>query len=272
MKRTRRHVRGGIGKKMRLSVLASGSKGNAVLVEMDGTRLLIDVGIGLRRIKACLAALGLSLDALDGVLLTHEHRDHVAGLGALLREVPLPVYSRPGTIAALSPRDDLPMACFHSFRGDMTVGQVKVEPFPLSHDAAEPVGYRVRGSRTCTVATDLGFVTGVVQDAIEGADALVLEANHDPATLKQGGYPWPLKQRILSNRGHLANLDAAWALARMKRRPAQVVLAHLSEENNRPALAEETVRDILLRQGVLLSGMAIALARQQEMVSFGASG
>lgn len=257
---------------MRLSVLASGSKGNAVLVEMDGTRLLVDVGIGLRRLKACLTALGLSLDALDGVLLTHEHRDHVAGLGALLREVPLPVYSRPGTIAALPQRELLPSACLHPFRGDMTLGAVQVAPFPLSHDAAEPVGYRVRGSRTCTVATDLGFVTGAVQDAIEGTDVLVLEANHDPATLRQGRYPWPLKQRILSNRGHLSNLDAAWTLARMKKRPAQVFLAHLSEENNRPALAKETVQDILRRQGVELSGMAIALATQQEMVSFGASG
>lgn len=257
---------------MRLSVLASGSKGNAVLVEMDGTRLLVDVGIGLRRLKACLTALGLSLDALDGVLLTHEHRDHVAGLGALLREVPLPVYSRPGTIAALPQRELLPSACLHPFRGDMTLGAVQVAPFPLSHDAAEPVGYRVRGSRTCTVATDLGFVTGAVQDAIEGTDVLVLEANHDPATLRQGRYPWPLKQRILSNRGHLSNLDAAWTLARMKKRPAQVFLAHLSEENNRPALAKETVQDILRRQGVELSGMAIALATQQEMVSFGANG
>ena len=257
---------------MRLSVLASGSKGNAVLVEMDGTRLLVDVGIGLRRLKACLTALGLSLDALDGVLLTHEHRDHVAGLGALLREVPLPVYSRPGTIAALPQRELLPSACLHPFRGDMTLGAVQVAPFPLSHDAAEPVGYRVRGSRTCTVATDLGFVTGAVQDAIEGTDVLVLEANHDPATLRQGRYPWPLKQRILSNRGHLSNLDAAWTLARMKKRPAQVFLAHLSEENNRPAPAKETVQDILRRQGVELSGIAIALATQQEMVSFGASG
>ena len=256
---------------MRLSVLASGSKGNAILVEMDGTRLLVDVGIGLRRLKACLTALGLSLDALDGVLLTHEHRDHVAGLGALLREVPLPVYSRPGTIAALPQRELLPSACLHPFRGDMTLGAVQVAPFPLSHDAAEPVGYRVRGSRTCTVATDLGFVTGAVQDAIEGTDALVLEANHDPATLRQGRYPWPLKQRILSNRGHLSNLDAAWTLARMKKRPAQVFLAHLSEENNRPALAKETVQDILRRQGVELSGMAIALATQQEMVILVAS-
>lgn len=257
---------------MRLSILASGSKGNAIFMEMDGTRLLLDVGIGLRRLKQGLAALGMTLEALDGVFLTHEHRDHVAGLAALLREVPLPVYSRPGTIAALPGRDLLPPQCLHPFRGNMAIGGVKVEPFPLSHDAAEPVGYRVRGSRTCTVATDLGFVTGAVQDAIEDADVLILEANHDTATLKQGGYPWPLKQRILSSRGHLSNLDAAWALARMKRRPAQVFLAHLSEENNRPELAEETVRGILGRQGVPLSGLTIALARQREPVSFGESG
>lgn len=268
----KRALSGGERSRMRLSVLASGSKGNAIFIEMDGTRLLLDVGIGLRRLKEGMTALGVPLDTLDGVLLTHEHRDHVVGLSALLKEVSLPVYSRPGTIAALPRRDLLPLTCLHPFRGDVVIGGVKVEPFPLSHDAAEPVGYRVRGSRTCTVATDLGFVTGAVQDAIEGADVLVLEANHDPATLKRGGYPWPLKQRILSNRGHLSNLDAAWALARMKKRPAQVFLAHLSEQNNRPELAEETVRDVLFRQGMPLSGTAIDLAKQRETVSFGESG
>ena len=112
------------------------------------------------------------------------------------------------------------------------------------------MGYRITGSSRCTLATDLGFVTASVQEAIDGADVLVLEANHDPEVLKHGDYPWPLKRRILSNRGHLANADAAWALVRMKKRPAHVFLAHLSEKNNTPELAENTVEEILHRQGL----------------------
>ncbi len=251
---------------MRVSILASGSKGNAAFIEMDGRRLLVDVGIGVRRLKKGLASLAVVPESLDAVLITHEHSDHIRGLAALLRACPLPVYSRPATLRALA-RAGLPPDCLHVVHDELTLGGVRVTAFSLSHDAADPVGYTIRGSRQCTVATDLGFVTGAVQSAIEGADALVLEANHDPALLRQGSYPWPLQQRILGNRGHLANSEAAWALARMKKRPAKVFLAHLSAENNRPELAGDTVRGILHDQRIPLADMDIALARQDEIVS-----
>ena len=253
---------------MRVSILASGSKGNAAFIEMDGKRLLVDVGIGIRRLKKGLAEMGVTLDSLDGIFITHEHTDHIKGLAALLRECPRPVYSREKTLAAL-PRGAIPTECGHEIQERMEMGTLRIETFALSHDAADPVGYSIRGSRQCTVATDLGFVTSAVQTAIEGADVLVLEANHDLAALRRGSYPWPLKQRILSNRGHLSNLDAAWALARMKRRPAQVFLAHLSEENNRPDLARETVCGILRQQGISLADTDIVLASQTETVGFG---
>ena len=136
--------------------------------------------------------------------------------------------------------------------GAFTVGGLRIQPFDIPHDAAEPCGFRIEGSHCCTIATDLGVVTDTVQDAMEGADVLVIEANHDTDLLRQGGYPWPLKRRILSNRGHLANGDAAWALTRMKKRPHKVYLAHLSEENNRPALACDTVSEILASRGITL--------------------
>lgn len=237
---------------MQVSVLASGSKGNAVYVEMDGVRLLIDAGISATRIKKGLAAEGVDAASLDGVLITHEHRDHIAGLTTLSKWYHLPIFTRRATIEHMSCRQAIPEECFHAIEGAFRLDGLTIDPFNISHDAADPVGYRIMGSKRCTLATDLGFVTASVQEAIDGADVLVLEANHDPETLKHGAYPWALKRRILSNRGHLANADAAWALVRMKKRPQQVFLAHLSEKNNTPELAENTVEAILKRQGIVL--------------------
>lgn len=250
---------------MQVRILASGSKGNAVFVEMDGTRLLIDAGISATKIKKGLAGIGVEASSLDGVLVTHEHRDHVAGLATLSKWYHLPIYTRPGTIEHMQGRAAIPAECFCPVGERFSVGRLQVESFNISHDAAEPVGFRLRGEKTVTLATDLGFVTDNVQAALEGADVLILESNHDPEVLRQGAYPWHLKRRILSNRGHLANSDAAWALIRMQKRPAKVFLAHLSEENNRPDLAEDTVQRILERQGV---NVDLTVASQTEMVSW----
>lgn len=248
---------------MQVVVLASGSKGNAVYVEMDGTKLLIDAGISATRIKKRLAEEQVDVSTLDGILITHEHRDHIAGLATLSKWYHLPIFTRRGTIEHMSCRQAIPDDCFHPIDGVFQLGDLTIDPFRIPHDAADPVGYRVMGSRKCTLATDLGFVTSSVQAAIDGADVLVLEANHDPEVLKHGDYPWALKRRILSNRGHLANADAAWALVRMKKRPSHVFLAHLSEKNNTPELAAETVASILKQQGVSLE---LSLATQDEPV------
>ncbi|MBQ1469637.1 MAG: MBL fold metallo-hydrolase, partial [Schwartzia sp.] len=149
---------------------------------------------------------------------------------------------------------------------EMKLGPLTVKAFSTLHDAADPVGYSFYGANSkCTLATDLGFITSSVQSAIDGSDVLVLETNHDPAMLKRGSYPWPLKQRILSNRGHLANEEAAWALVHMKKRPKKLFLAHLSEENNRPELAKETVERVLREQGAASPTMEITVARQNDM-------
>ena len=236
---------------LQVSILASGSKGNSVYVEMDGVRLLVDVGISAARITKGLRARGIEPQSLDAVLVTHEHIDHVRGLKTLAKQYHLPILATRGTLAGIDGgaafEDDM-----RSISDAFMIGNVTVQPFATSHDAAEPCGFRIEGSHCCTVATDLGVVTDTVQDAMEGADVLVLEANHDADLLRQGNYPWPLKRRILSNRGHLANGDAAWALTRMKKHPRKVYLAHLSEENNRPALARDTVHDILASCGVTL--------------------
>ncbi|MBQ9377152.1 MAG: MBL fold metallo-hydrolase [Schwartzia sp.] len=247
---------------MRVSVLASGSKGNATFVEMDGVRVLIDAGISARRIAQGLSALSVPLSALDAILVTHEHSDHIAGLRTLLKRTTAPLYARPGTLRALP--EELPgerLCALH----DMTeIGPVRVSAFSIPHDAADPVGYVLSGSGRCVVATDIGHVTEEVRGAVEGADILVLEANHDVTMLRKGPYPWPLKQRILGARGHLANDEAARTLARLRRPPKRVFLAHLSETNNLPELAEQTVRGILAAGG--RSCLELTLARQDEMV------
>lgn len=262
---------------MRVAVLASGSKGNAVFVELDGVRLLIDAGISATRIKKALLELGTSPDELAGVLITHEHRDHVAGLATFCKRHKVPVFSRRGTLAAVGqmvPADLLRplenLGLFAEAQGAVQARSfclkgLSIMPFETSHDAAAPVGWSLRGSEVFTLATDLGFVTSSVQAALEGADVLMLEANHDPRMLQNGSYPWALKCRIRSNRGHLANTDAAWALARLRQRPAKVVLAHLSEENNKPELALSAVEEILERQG-LAGVMDISVASQTDML------
>jgi len=251
---------------MRVSVLASGSKGNSIFVEMDGTRLLVDAGISARRIKQGLADISVDIASLDGVFITHEHRDHIQGLTTLSKKYHLPIFTRPDTFHSMYCAEDIPPDCFHSIGDSMRLGRVSVETFNLPHDAADPVGYTVRGTQKFTVATDLGFVTSSVQAALESADVLVLEANHDPEMLRNGSYPWPLKRRILSNRGHLSNSDAAWALVRLKQKPRKVFLAHLSEKNNLPSLAEQTIRGILTGQGVQ-EEMQLQLTAQEETVS-----
>ena len=251
---------------MRVSVLASGSKGNSVFIEMDDTRLLVDAGVGVRRIERELSELSVPLDSLDAVFITHEHSDHVKGLATLLRHTGAPVYARPGTLRAMAEGgEDLPEERLFAVHDAAQVGSLRVAAFDIPHDAADPVGYEITGSRKCTVATDLGFVTDTVRSAMEGADVLIFEANHDRKMLRQGPYPWPLKQRILGCRGHLANDEAGRALASLKARPEKIILAHLSETNNRPAIAEETVSRAFAEIGV--ASLPLAVALQDEMVS-----
>ena len=237
---------------MRVSVLASGSKGNATFIELDHTRILIDAGVSMRRIQKELQALGTDIKELDAICITHEHIDHMRGLVTLLKRHSVPLFSRRATLEELA-RAGVPTENFHALEAEgnnVKIGKIRVRAFSIPHDAADPVGYQLLGTQKCTLATDLGFVTSAVQAELEGADALVLEANHDMDMLKNGSYPWNLKQRILSNRGHLSNMASGWAIARMKKRPKKIILAHMSKQNNRIECVERTVRQILEKEGI----------------------
>lgn len=239
---------------MEIHVLASGSTGNATLVRMGEAKILVDAGISARRIKNALDAAGTAVEDLDAVLITHEHRDHVCGLPTLVKKYRVPVYARPAAWQAMDSESvgrAIPAECRRDLAASLDIGGIKAEAFSISHDAADPVGFSFyHRARKFSVATDLGFVTETVKSALSLSDVLVLEANHDIDMLRQGSYPWFLKKRIMSNRGHLANTDAGWTLARLpKKQHCHTFLAHLSQENNRPELAEGTVAGILGEHG-----------------------
>ena len=235
---------------MEFYTLASSSAGNAALVCHENTHILIDAGISCRRITQSLAALSLTLDDLDGILITHEHIDHVRALGTLQKKHAVPLYASFGTAAAL----DYPAPYLHAFAADetFTIKDLQIRSFRTSHDAKESVGYRIESSDgSLAVLTDTGFITDDAHDAALGADMLLLESNHDVIMLKNGEYPYYLKQRILGECGHLSNEAAAeFAVECVRAGTSDILLAHLSDENNSPQLAEYTVGRALQSSGL----------------------
>ncbi len=228
---------------MQVSVLASGSTGNAIYVQKGATRLLIDAGLSAKEITKRLAAIGVELKKLHGILVSHEHQDHVTGVGVLARKLRCPVWMTRGTLDAARRR----------FRGrerirliendeTFTVGDLRARAFSISHDAADPVNFVVEDGETrVAVATDMGKVTPLVFDRLQGADMVIMESNYDRDLLMNGSYPWHLKRRISSTHGHLANDDSAEAIGRLAEQGLRhAVLAHLSQENNRPEIARAT--------------------------------
>jgi len=227
--------------------LASGSKGNSIYIESRDTRLLIDAGLSATEVGVRLASIGVTGDDLDALLVTHEHTDHCQGVGPMARRHRLPVYMHPETLRGL-PRLGRIADLVEFDAGDhFTVGDVAVEPFPITHDAAAPVGYLIDTPEgRIGVATDLGIATRLVADRLQGCRVLVLESNHDEDLLRDGPYPWHLKQRIRSNHGHLSNRASAELLDGLLWDGLDAVfLAHLSETNNDPGLAESCSRAVL---------------------------
>jgi phosphoribosyl 1,2-cyclic phosphodiesterase len=229
-------------------VLASGSRGNATYLSDGRTAILVDAGLSGVEIQRRMAAKGLDPDDLDAILVTHEHTDHIQGVGVLARRFGLSVHINDGTRQAAGRAlgklaDVQPFTCGHAF----SIGGLSIHPFSISHDAADPAGFTIATSGTKVgLATDLGVATHVVKTHLNDCNLLILEANHDPQMLIDGPYPWPLKQRIRGRGGHLSNEDAALLLQGLEHdRLAHVVLAHLSEENNTPDIARNAIESVL---------------------------
>lgn len=234
---------------MRVCSIASGSSGNCIYVGNGRSHILIDAGVSRKRIADGLAEIGVLPQELDGIFITHEHSDHISGVHMMAKMFGTPIYATGGTLDEICFKDKqgvLDKRRLYQLYPDegVAVGDFRVMPFAMSHDAADPVCYTVEcQGRKFGMATDLGYFDDYIVDHLSGCDLLFLEANHDISMLEAGKYPYPLKCRILGDRGHLSNEASGKLLCRLYHKGLKhVYLAHLSKENNYPKLAYEAVK------------------------------
>lgn len=234
---------------MDICSIASGSSGNCIYVGTEDYHLMVDAGVSGKKIENGLNSIGLKTEEMDGILITHEHSDHISGLGVIARKYGIPMYGTKETIEAVlntSSIGKVDESLFHPIEPDkeFSIGDIDIRPFSISHDAANPVAYVMEsGRKKVAVATDLGKYDDYIIDKLQGLDVLLLEANHDIHMLQAGKYPYPLKRRILGERGHLSNETAGQLLGKVLHDGMKkIILGHLSKENNYAELAYETVR------------------------------
>lgn len=233
---------------MQFSVLGSGSRGNCVFIESGNTAILIDGGFSGKEIALRLAAIGRTIDCLKGIFVTHEHHDHINGVGVMSRRCSIPVFANEGTFRGGEKRLKKLFRRQEFNTGDtLDFQDLSIRSFAVSHDTNDPVGFIVNGDRrSLGYCTDTGIVSTLVGKRLQDLDSLVLEFNHDPDLLRNGPYPPSLQQRVRSNQGHLANEDAGKLLKKLANgKLKHVVLAHLSEVNNLPELALHTAEEHL---------------------------
>lgn len=240
---------------MRICSIASGSSGNCIYVGTEDEGVLIDSGVSAKMVLEGLKTIGVSTSEIKGIFVTHEHSDHVKGLGPLARKLNAPIFANEETWLAME-------SCLGKLKpeqikyinsGDeIGIGGMGVGAYTISHDAVNPMGYFfTKGHKKIAVATDLGFISQQVEDGILGAEVVLLESNHDVEMLMVGSYPFFLKKRILSEKGHLSNETAgAFACRLFEKGTKKILLGHLSRENNFPELAYETVKAVLFKQQI----------------------
>ena len=252
---------------MKLCPLCSGSSGNATYIEAGSARILIDAGLSCKRITELLQMIGVDPRTLSAILVTHEHIDHVRGVNILSKKYDLPVYANADTWSVLKApfKDVAPKnVCVFESDRDFYLSGVRILPFSVPHDAIHAVGYTLFfGGHKVGVCTDLGHVDARILSILSGCDLLLFEANHDVDMLMAGSYPYLLKKRILSGSGHMNNDDCGRALVKLHETGVKnVILGHLSQENNYPALAMVAVRAAL--EGAGIDDMQLAIAAREE--------
>ena len=235
--------------------LFSGSSGNCIYISYNDTALLIDAGVSGRRIEKALSDIGESFDKIAGIFITHEHSDHISGAGVLSRRYQLPVYANAPTWKAIGSsigKIKSDKICEINPGEEICIGDMGINSFLIPHDAACPVGYNIFiKDKKISIATDIGHMDAELLSKLENSDMVLLESNHDTEMLKFGRYPWPLKQRILGEKGHLCNDMAGKVVAHLATKGTkQFLLGHLSQENNFPELAYETVSNALLEKQI----------------------
>jgi len=232
---------------MKVCVLGSGSGGNSFYFEGNGTKILIDVGFYLNVIEERLYDAGISSGHLNGILITHEHKDHVCGLNMFARKWDIPVYINDMTYNVMKKwTKSINPTIFHN-GSNFSIGELEIKPFSLPHDAADNSGFVIKcDGKKIFYATDLGFVTLLAKEHMKNSDLIVIESNHDREMLINGSYPWYLKQRILSREGHISNEESAVALKEViSNKVKEIILAHVSRENNHPDVLIDTHHRIL---------------------------
>ncbi len=250
---------------VKFCVLASGSSGNAALLATENTRILIDAGLSLRELGKRLAAAGEDVERLDAILITHEHTDHVAGLPVMARsrKVRAAIYMTWLTAPAIDWGTAVPRLETFQAGASFQVGDIEVQSFSVPHDAIDPVGFtfEAEGIRV-GVATDLGYIPESIKYHLRRTDLLLLEANHDLDMLKVGPYPWSVKQRVMSRVGHLSNLGMSdYLMQDFDRTTSNLVLGHLSEQNNHPEIVRTIAQQALEERGL---GARLSIAGQHS--------
>lgn len=257
---------------LELYSLISGSSGNCSLITDGKTNLLLDCGTSGKRTYEALGSLNINPDTINAVLVTHEHIDHTRGIGVLARKLKIPVYATEGTHASMdigAIKDE--QRIFVKAGCSFEIGSITVNPFEIPHDAAEPCGYSFENNETkIGVATDMGHMNDKLMQNLIGCKSIILESNHDVDMLRYGEYPFPLKQRILSDVGHLSNETAAYAALELVRNGTEhIMLGHLSDKNNLPEIAMMETFNRLNDNGVRVgTDMTLQVANRYEITRF----
>jgi phosphoribosyl 1,2-cyclic phosphodiesterase len=238
---------------LKISILASGSSGNSIYVETDTTKLLVDCGLTGKKTEGLLRQINRRPEDLDAILVSHEHSDHIHGVGVMSRKYNLDIYANEKTWQAMGKKlGKIKTEHKYLFNVDefKTIGDIDILSFGISHDAVAPQFYAFqKNKKQFVILTDTGYVSDRMRDALRNADAYLIESNHDTSMLRMGKYPWHLKQRILSDKGHLSNEDGALAMTDMiGDKTKRIYLGHLSRENNMKELAYDTVEELLYRK------------------------
>lgn len=235
--------------------LSSGSSGNCQYIETENTRILIDAGFSGKRIEALLSSIGVNPSTLDGILVTHEHIDHIMGVGIFSRRYDIPIFANSNTWIGMNPIikavKEKNTKIFKT-NDNFEIKDITIHPIEVSHDSLEPVGYILyNGNTKISIITDTGYVNDNIKNEIKNSNLYYMESNHDVQMLREGNYPWVLKKRIMSTKGHLSNDAAGVVLGDVLAGKGEVVLlAHLSQDNNLPELAYKTVRESIMSQGL----------------------
>lgn len=252
--------------------LVSGSSGNSTLIVQDNTVILLDCGASGKKLSLAIESLGIACSSINAILLTHEHSDHVMGAGVMSRRFDIPIYATAETFGAMKtgPIKDENINIISPGEG-ICIGDVEAVPFAVSHDAANPVGFFFDLKEgKFSVLTDTGVITNDIYNHVKDSKFMILESNHDVEMLQFGGYPFPLKKRILGRTGHLSNNTAAAMSAKMLENGVErIMLGHLSTENNTPEIAYKTTENALSQKGGIVGrDIALSVAKRYEITRF----